>query len=1156
MSNAMTSTPDPIAVDAIVAWAQRLSTGQTHPRQNVRVLFSDETVAEAVRGRLDALSSSDVWYVVRKSSDDDAVTLRHGRPRLELPSGVTEKTPVLYVVFWIPSAKGHADNAQSLADLRAVGLQDFLGDLGLELALERKMTDRCVEAAAAWGPDRDRAAHHLSTAWQALREVLRAGRGGRERSIPFVNRLEDYAEYLRRAVLDDAAWAAVPPDQRAARLVATWGRALPALEMFRLSELSSLLKIDVDTHSRPGGKPPAKKWRRQLMEILAENLDAASDHGNLAETIKGKGALDEQLERLAKKSELSRQDAEKARMALGRFLHERDLDALDHVEWWFKADAANLRSESRGLKGLLIARKTRTRTSPVDKAADDTQQHLESVAGVEPDPVEAFVEWCRSRVKPADRRAERAQEIADALRAIGQGTAPQLPVDAKSRDVLNRAASAEPDAAQFARVARLWERLGGSDKNAIVKAPTVLLGLARLLQGRLSSDSEAGRLLLDPRPEPGDLLELVVEIGGRRRPLKLNPSILNQVAEREKLRRFLLDDVFRAKEGDDEDDDELDEDEAEEAEDALEITVHPVRGGRRLPALGVLQLSWSSTLRKIVERTNTDAPRCWRPPSAGTGGLGALDALSIFPARDGSEVVYELAAEVLEPWRTFHRCTRSDGDWSRAFAIGPLPAETKSLVEAYLDALRGDPNDVQETLSAKFDALLAAGRLDELKALTMQGAGKPQRTQPPVRALLKAWTGARWATASDGTTLPARLYLTPFHPMVLRSRYLADELLGGLIAELWFRGWPEAAADELDTTLKKWGLPEPVHCYGGFWDGSPLIFDAWIGGHGICAYAPFDSGTLRDHDSLGAADMERVVRRYLDLHPAAGDTLRLRIQGDREGRWAATLMRRLVQKLPSDRRCDIDLVTDLDPRTPSAIEVLATKRSDVANAVEMGDDGSRPRFRYRRISSPADADWCHLSLVLAPSVGAFRPKLETVEEPHEVDTDVWDPSALFALPRADKQDHSVHLGIPRDEAALTVARAITFGAKGDSGIFVERFSFDPAVIGATVRELHRDAHWTVLAAREPIHLAMKAVGTSAAELLDFGASVSRGRQVHHCVSAGSAEFGTDLARLTAMLRQLLGEATLDHARALVREARRFAPGLAMKSASSGTVLAV
>ncbi|MEQ9077277.1 MAG: hypothetical protein RLP09_25685, partial [Sandaracinaceae bacterium] len=39
-------------------------------------------------------------------------------------------------------------------------------------------------------------------------------------------------------------------------------------------------------------------------------------------------------------------------------------------------------------------------------------------------------------------------------------------------------------------------------------------------------------------------------------------------------------------------------------------------------------------------------------------------------------------------------------------------------------------------------------------------------------------------------------------------------------------------------------------------------------------------------------------------------------------------------------------------------------------------------------------------------------------------------------------------------------------------------------------------------------------------------------------------------------RQLIGEATLDHARALVREARRFAPGLAMQCASSVTVLAV
>jgi hypothetical protein len=135
-------------------------------------------------------------------------------------------------------------------------------------------------------------------AWTAVRTCLREERCGREGSLPFFDDLESYARYLDRAAIPDAEWQATAPRDRAARLVRTWGDALPALNMFRLPALASLLGITTDPTSSVNDKDFTDAWRAKLAEILSANKDAALDFSKLADKIAGKSTVAEQLDAL------------------------------------------------------------------------------------------------------------------------------------------------------------------------------------------------------------------------------------------------------------------------------------------------------------------------------------------------------------------------------------------------------------------------------------------------------------------------------------------------------------------------------------------------------------------------------------------------------------------------------------------------------------------------------------------------------------------------------------------------------------------------------------------------------------------------------------------------------------------------------------------
>src|SRR5437763_1885498 len=106
-------------VDAIVVWALQLSKPLARSRINLKLLFGDTAIAQAVREALLARSDARWVYVVRRSADSDAVRLRNERP-----VGVAPETGILYLVFWLPGQPGHERNFESLRDFRSVTLAD------------------------------------------------------------------------------------------------------------------------------------------------------------------------------------------------------------------------------------------------------------------------------------------------------------------------------------------------------------------------------------------------------------------------------------------------------------------------------------------------------------------------------------------------------------------------------------------------------------------------------------------------------------------------------------------------------------------------------------------------------------------------------------------------------------------------------------------------------------------------------------------------------------------------------------------------------------------------------------------------------------------------------------------------------------------------
>jgi hypothetical protein len=320
----------------------------------------------------------------------------------------------------------------------------------------------------------------LQRAWTAVRTCLREERCGPEGSLPFFADLESYARYLRRATVPEDEWQATATGERAERLVHAWGEALPALGMFRLPELASLLGITVDPRTSVSDKDLTDPWRAKLAEILAGNLDAALDFSKLADKIAGKSTVAEQLDMLAAQVELCRGDKQRqgeARAALERFCQDGYPEAYERVDWQFRDDPKNRNSRSHGLRGLLIARRSVVRLTPRERVVRDTVALLVSLLPAESGHEETLEQYVEAQGQAVARDPATAHRFADALRALGSGDQPPTSGNTALEQALTLLARSDKrTATAFDAVADRWDKLAGDGDDPVVRAPSLLLG--------------------------------------------------------------------------------------------------------------------------------------------------------------------------------------------------------------------------------------------------------------------------------------------------------------------------------------------------------------------------------------------------------------------------------------------------------------------------------------------------------------------------------------------------------------------------------------------------------------------------------------------------------------------------------------------------------
>ena len=1136
--------------DAIVQWATALPLPVGRTRVNRRLIFGNVETARAVDKALRMRSNARCAWVVRSSSDVDAVRLRNDRP-----DWVDSNAALIYIVFWLPGSDGHEANFESLRDIPSVTRSDFLArSAEFVLAGEAAVRDQVLEATEAWPEKlRDRAQEHLVAAWDALRKCLREC--GSERSLPYIDDVIEYLAWLSVARIPDAEWQSIPAGERARSAVRRWGNALPKLGMFKLPALASVAGICVDPtipippHSRTG----EKKWAALFDEILSENRAVATDFPGLEDDIAGNQTLRERLDDLSKRVPLCEDPATRdaARQALERFCQSGDSAALDNVEWLFLKDSSDRGSASQGLRGLLIARKLKSpQVNPLDRLAGDTIALFEALGGEEvrnSGIARQHVSDLRGRA--AVNRAD-ALIIAESLRSLAGGILPPGATDADRLLFLKLLSSVDRDPADLEKLARAWERHGRPDADAPIVADSLLLGLlrlshARFIQGAKTDHMQTMRAVGDGVSE----LDLSVQVEGRRASLRF-PATDWSLERRTSIHEWLRDKVrplyFESDSVSDED---------EENSTSITVDVACVVNEKAHP-FGAIDLTIRNRTAALLAASRS--PTLSSMHSATTASPSRIID-ELFVSSTASSRAEDPDDDALrEAWTAWFRACGAGDGWAKVAIVAPLPRAARVWVEEWTRALveisvtSTSQTELAEILE-RIPKLAQAGALKEMQRLAAR-MGELQREVLPtrfvsvngVRKLLSLCTGI---LSKDGSA--RHLVLTPHHPLVLRLRLVGEDLLAEALQRLWTSGWDRETLDDLEGALDDWGLPEPIHCYGA-WDGDPLVFDAWAD-EGFALFSRLGIGREIDSVTLGATRVASEIRKYGDLFPALADRLQLRLLADNRGQWA---WRVLEEALRSARfTADVQIVTDLAARQPLHLDLIAQREAMFSNVLEPGSDGAPPRLRIRR-SDPAHPrkDPVHISAVVGDLVEQLRSSITLQVAPSQTaQYDVFDRRVFFYEPVPELHDYSFVVSDPPDRLSLAVARAVALAASHPAEVFCERYSFDESRCLFPLQSLQRGAHWLILASRQPLYRAIQQCRTST--LLDFHSGVERGRPFHICVGLDSDRASQAADRLRGLVGSLVKHTlSNDEARGVLDAARALAPGLAIRCVgSSGSI---
>mgnify|MGYP005809889423 CR=1 FL=1 len=569
-----------------------------------------------------------------------------------------------------------------------------------------------------------------------------------------------------------------------------------------------------------------------------------------------------------------------------------------------------------------------------------------------------------------------------------------------------------------------------------VVAGNLLLGLALLTRKNLSTEARDGRFVLEPRPQSEELLRLKLLDCETATSIEI-PAGEWGPETRDTIQLWMLNAVrkavFPAQE--DEEDQEEEDPEAEEAQQSIRIAAE--RGsGSEWKRMGAMRLEWSPRAQRHVEGTLKEALTLWACDQEGPGNVTPARLLErLFGAEGCSKPVARSTKELYEAWEGYRKSFGPARGWPAMAILAPVGAGGREWVKAWADAVAGiaaGGADRRRELERLRDEAIRKQQFTELLRLQSEldtldpAAAAPAPTLDDVRSILGACTGS--LRDGEGT---ARLVLTPHHPLSLRLRGLSDIVLCEILTALWTDGWHEDEINVLEDALNGWGLPEPVHTYG-FQSSQPLVFEDWLSDRSQFAlFSRLGAGREADARSLGVKQVAGVLGRYKDLFPAAAHRLRIRITGDREGRWAWGILDLLRNEKGA---YDIDLVTDLPPREPSAIERAIQSDEERRQAFEPGEEGVAPRIRVRRLRKElVNDDRVHLALVVGDEVSAFRPELKTEPgEPGSAD-DLWNPRVFFEEARPELFEASIAVGDRSDSLSYNVARSVGFAMNQHGG---------------------------------------------------------------------------------------------------------------------------
>ncbi len=521
--------------------------------------------------------------------------------------------------------------------------------------------------------------------------------------------------------------------------------------MFRLPEIASLLGIVVDPQVPIGTKNLTSTYRGKLTEILSDNLEASMDFSKLADKIAGKTTVAKQLDLIANQVFLCRANKPaqaQARHLLEKFCQDGDPAAYEAVDWQFRDDPKYRNSKSHGVRGVLIARRSVTRTTPRERAVRDTTALFASLvptgSGYE-DTLEQYTE-SQGQAVASDNAA--AKRVADLLRSLASGEVPSSISDAQVHAALLAVTqSTKLDPGILDAEASRWDKLAGDQEDAVVYSPNLILGIAQLSAYRLKGADSGEVLYPDIRPEAGDKIVLKVSgvVDTRVSPLDFPVGKWDEETL-EQIRVWLRDKAVPSLQDEDVDEDTEESDVIDTRDLCVEISRGP--SPEKSVPLGQVVLTWSPQWAELVESTGQSLS-AWSLKPDGVARSDSAHSRRLF-SKNNIPVGVNCAEPVSSAWHVYRKSLGTTDNWALTALVGPTPKEAKSWVKSWAEAIDVGVSSEKnaQQIMAEMQKANQEGKADQVAILLAQlqaVSGGVRQTAPIYRHNPQSTQGRHWS---------------------------------------------------------------------------------------------------------------------------------------------------------------------------------------------------------------------------------------------------------------------------------------------------------------------------------------------------------------------------------------------------------------------------